>query len=382
VTWPVVSLANVLTKFVRTGLQDPVAYFVLHPNSNALFGPFVRGTSHMVRTQIRSSRAFTLIELLVVIAIIAVLISLLLPAVQSAREAARRSQCVNNLKQLALAMHNYHDVNEALPLGRTLQAGTYRPFSQFARILGQMEQKNIYDTLNFAFGSYDMPNVTSAATTVSSFLCPSDVNTQIPLGLVAPGYASAGINYRANEGTSVAMWYGAEDTGNVNNGKVAEPNGLFYSNQSIKLSGITDGTSNTAAFSEHVIGDFSNSVATEFSDTFAPGTYPANSDEAYTLCLATNVQDLSRQGYSNVGAPWTYGYHSTTSYWHSGPPNSRSCMYPPSRIATTANSRHPGGVNIALADGSVRFIKSTISIPTWRALGTRNLGEVISADSY
>jgi len=336
----------------------------------------------MVRPHFRIARGFTLIELLVVIAIIAVLISLLLPAVQSAREAARRSQCVNNLKQIALSMHNYHDVYEALPLGRTLQAGTYRPFSQFARILGYMEQKNVFDTLNFSVGSYDMPNVTGAATTVSSFLCPSDANVQIPIGLVAPGFASAGINYRANEGTSVAMWYGAEDTANVNNDKVAPPNGLFFSSQRIRLADVVDGTSNTAAIAEHVMGDFNNAIVTELADTFRPGTFPNTSEEAFQLCRSFDIRNLSFQGYSNVGAPWTYGYHSTTSYWHSGPPNSRSCMFPPSRIATTTNSRHPGGVNVALADGSVRFVKNTVNPVTWRALGTRNGGEVISADSY
>ena len=150
----------------------------------------------------------------------------------------------------------------------------------------------------------------------------------------------------------------------------------------LPLASIIDGTSNTAAFSEHVIGDFSNAIATEFSDTFEPGTHPLSSDDAYTMCLATTINNLGMQGYSNVGAPWVYGYHSTTSYWHSAPPNSRSCMFPPSRISTTANSRHPGAVNVGLADGSVRFIKSTVNIQTWRALGTRNLGEVISADGY
>jgi prepilin-type N-terminal cleavage/methylation domain-containing protein len=291
-------------------------------------------------------RAFTLIELLVVIAIIAVLIALLLPAVQSAREAARRAQCVNNLKQIGLAMHNYHDVNNALPLGRTVQAGTYRPFSQQARILGFMEQSNVFNTLNFSLSSYDVSNATGAATTINSFLCPTDVPAPVPVGQVLAGFGWGDVNYRANEGTSVAMWYGADDTSNVNNGIVIPPNGLFYSDQLIKLADVTDGTSNTAAFSEHVIGDFSNSVATDFSDTFAPGTHPLNSDDAYTMCRAANVNDLTQQGYSNVGAPWVYGYHSTTSYWHSGPPNSRSCMFPPSRIATTANSRHASGVNL------------------------------------
>src|SRR5919202_424335 len=105
-------------------------------------------------------RGFTLIELLVVIAIIAVLIALLLPAVQAAREAARRAQCLNNLRQLGLAMHNYHDVNNALPLGRTLQSGAYRPFSQQARILGYMEQSNVFNALNFNLSSYDPANST------------------------------------------------------------------------------------------------------------------------------------------------------------------------------------------------------------------------------
>jgi prepilin-type N-terminal cleavage/methylation domain-containing protein/prepilin-type processing-associated H-X9-DG protein len=330
----------------------------------------------------RRQRGFTLIELLVVIAIIGVLIALLLPAVQAAREAARRAQCVNNLKQIGLAMHNYHDTINAVPLGRTLQAGSYRPFSQFARLLGYMEQKNVFDSINFSLSSYDPTNATAAATTVSSFLCPSDLQTQMPTGQILAGFGWAGINYRGNEGMSVAMWYGVDDTGNVNNGIVSPPNGVFHSDELIRLADLVDGTSNTAAFSEHVLGDFSNSIATDLSDTFQPGTHPLNSDEAYNQCLGVVVSNLAQQGYSNVGAPWTYGYHSTTSYWHSGPPNSRSCMFPPSRISTTANSRHPGGVNVTLADGSVRFVKNTVNVKTWRALGTRNQGEVISSDSY
>jgi prepilin-type processing-associated H-X9-DG protein len=130
------------------------------------------------------------------------------------------------------------------------------------------------------------------------------------------------------------------------------------------------------------MGDFNNSVVTDLSDTFRPGTFPATPDDAYTQCRATVIGNLANQGYSNVGAPWTYGYHSTTSYWHIAPPNARSCMFPPARIATTSNSRHPGGVNMTMADGSVRFLKNSVNIVTWRAIGTRNGGEVISSDSY
>jgi prepilin-type N-terminal cleavage/methylation domain-containing protein/prepilin-type processing-associated H-X9-DG protein len=326
-------------------------------------------------------RGFTLIELLVVIAIIAVLIALLLPAVQAAREGARRAQCVNNLKQLGLAMRNYHDVYLALPLGRTLQSGTYRPFSQQARVLGYMEQSNVFNSLNFSLSSYDPSNATGAATSVNSFLCPSDIVPAIPAGQILTGFGWGGVNYRANEGTSVAMWYGADDTSGVNV-NLPPPNGLFFSSTLIRLADVTDGTSNTAAFSEHVLGDFSNAVITEMGDTFQPGTYPATPDQAVAQCRAASILTVSTQGYSNVGAPWVYGYHSTTSYWHSGPPNTRSCMFPPSRIMTVANSRHPGGVNVGLADGSVRFIKSTVNLQSWRALGTRNGNEVISSDSY
>jgi hypothetical protein len=97
-------------------------------------------------------------------------------------------------------------------------------------------------------------------------------------------------------------------------------------------------------------------------------------------CTAVNTTDLGKQGYSNVGGPWLQGYHSTTSYWHSGPPNSRSCMFPPSRIMTTANSNHTNLVNLCLCDGSVRSVSNGISITTWRALGTRNGGEVPGND--
>jgi prepilin-type processing-associated H-X9-DG protein len=167
----------------------------------------------------------------------------------------------------------------------------------------------------------------------------------------------------------------------VNTG-ILPPNGVFTSSKAIKISDVTDGTSNTAAFSEHVIGDFNQAVSTPVADTYRPGTHPLNSDDAVLFCMVTNVQDLTQQGVSDVGSPWLYGYHSTTSYWHSAPPNSRSCMFPPSRISTTATSLHPGGVNVLFLDGSVKFIKNSVSYNTWYALGTHSGGEIISSDAY
>ena len=152
---------------------------------------------------------------------------------------------------------------------------------------------------------------------------------------------------------------------------------MFFCNLAFRMGDIMDGTSNTAAFSEHIIGDFSQGVATERGDTFQPGTYPATADQAVIDCAAVDVRNLSRQGYSNVGGPWLQGYHSTTSYWHTAPPNTRSCMFPPSRIMTTANSNHSAIVNVCLCDGSVRSVNNSIGIATWRALGTRNGGEVL-----
>jgi prepilin-type N-terminal cleavage/methylation domain-containing protein/prepilin-type processing-associated H-X9-DG protein len=319
--------------------------------------------------------AFTLIELLVVIAIIAVLIALLLPAVQSAREAARRAQCVNNLKQLGLALHNYHDVQGSFPLER-LSGGTLTNYNYSAhlRMLPYMEQTPLWNATNFNLAYTDPGNTTILGVKISIFVCPSDTTDQVPAGWAAT-------SYKVNEGAYLPWTWGQSDTGNTNT-TFAPPNGMFFVDMSFNIASITDGTSNTAAMSERVIGDFSNAIVTEKSDLFGPGTFPPDFDTAISDCVKIDITNLTYQRISDAGAPWALSHNCETQYRHVTPPNMRSCMYPPTRIFITAGSKHPGGVNVLLCDGSVRFAKDSVNLPTWRAIGTRNGGELISADSY
>lgn len=306
---------------------------------------------------------FTLVELLVVIAIIGVLVALLLPAVQAAREAARRMSCSNNLKQFIVAAHNYHDTNLCFPAGRNS-----RSFSPHAALLPFFEQGNAYNLIDYTKSVNNAANAAARGTKIGFFNCPSDPQSNTPVGL-------AGTSYRANQGSGVLWGMPSTNPSNVNFG-MPEPNGVFYQNSFKRMADLLDGTSSTAAFSEHQKGDFNNGIATP-ADTFDPGIHPANADEALAACNAVDPNSLSMQGVSDVGAPWLEGYHSTTIYFHVGPPNSRSCMYPPGRIGTSAASQHPGGVMLALCDGSVRFVSQTINLQTWRDIGQRDDGRAV-----
>jgi len=313
--------------------------------------------------------AFTLVELLVVIAIIGILIALLLPAVQAAREAARRAQCNNNLKQMGLALHNYHDSYKKFPPGN-MSGLVFSGISIHARLLPYLEQKNVQDLINFGVPYNDPTNDMARLSPVSLFLCPSDNNLELPPLLGGSN------NYYANQGSQILFGLSPTNTADPNFG-MPNPDGVFFRDSSTSFASLLDGSSQTACFSEKICGDANNGISTPESDTYRPGTFPATPDQALLDCRAVNVADLTMQGVSNVGAPWIYGYHSTTFYFHVAPPNELSCMYPPGRIMTTAGSRHPGGVNMLLCDGSVRFVAETINLAIWRGLGTRKGKEVL-----
>lgn len=314
-------------------------------------------------------RAFTLVELLVVIAIIGILVGLLLPAVQAAREAARRMQCTNNMRQVMLAALNYESTFKRLPASRISSTsnllGPASSISVHARLLPYMEQNQIFQLINFGVEWNHPLNDAARLTNVPTFRCPSDPSSDIPA-------TAGGINnYYVNSGT-VPLW-----SRTIANPMPQVPNndGVFYRDSFLKLAAITDGLSNTAGISERLTGDFNQNRVSLRTDTFQPGTQPFTADQAYADCYATNLTDLSKQGFSDVGAPWIRGHHSTSEYYHISPPNGRSCMFPPGRIMTAANSQHVGTVNLAFCDGSTHTVPDSVDLTVWRAIGTRQGGE-------
>jgi len=314
----------------------------------------------------RSRLGFTLIELLVVIAIIAVLIALLLPAVQAAREAARRAQCSNNLKQIGLACHNYHESRGALPGANMVFGGT--GLSALSMLLPAMEQTTAYNSINFNLAHGEPENATARSTAISAFVCPSDQSNPLPsLG--------GQTNYMADMGSGI-VWQEAVG----GNAGLPKPNGLFHGNSSKRFADVTDGLSNTGMFSERVLADGNNAVVSKVADVFFSPLAPTTVDEAFTMCQAIDIDDLHNQFPLFMGAPWLSGQHI---FQHINQPNGRSCgFFVTNRAVMPPSSFHPGGVQLLLADGSVRFLKDTVNLATWRALGTIAGGEVISADAY
>jgi prepilin-type N-terminal cleavage/methylation domain-containing protein/prepilin-type processing-associated H-X9-DG protein len=307
-------------------------------------------------------RGFTLIELLVVIAIIGIMIALLLPAVQQVREAARRSQCVNNLKQIGLGLHNYYDTCQVFPFG---QGGTGDAYSAISQMLPQIEQAPLASRINFSLPFTDPANDEARLTELPVLRCPSDLRNPMP----ATGGA---VNYMANKGNGV-VWGLATGP----NAGLPAPNGVFFRQSAIRFADIVDGTSNTASFCERILADGSNGIVSPIADVFFHPGAPTTADQAVQMCDAIDIDNLAFQFPLFMGAPWINGQHT---YLHTNVPNSRSCgFFSVLRASMPPSSRHLGGVNLGLCDGSVRFISNSIDLGTWRALGSRDGREVLNS---
>jgi prepilin-type processing-associated H-X9-DG protein len=344
-----------------------------------------------------------LIELLVVIAIIAVLIALLLPAVQAAREAARRAQCVNNIKQLGLASHNYLSIYNVFPmqyLANTGQNGNWAvgwPNS----ILNQIELTTLFNATNFSLAMTDGSNTTVGYAFVGNYLCPSESVQTRPAGGWAP------MNYAGNVGGpgSISTWSGV----------IVPGTNQWYNNSNngggVGTQSVTDGTSNTAMWSEHLFGI--NDPGDNYGDKVTRGDPRANramfmisitlnhdNDPGGATALSFSQQCANipastvSAGTRNVGNAWVMSLAFAVpqnGYSHVNAPNNPRCTYTNSEATTdwcgsmcsaAPTSNHAGGVNVGFADGSVKFIKNSIALQTWWAVGTRNRGEVVDNTSY
>ena len=370
-------------------------------------------------------RGFTLIELLVVIAIIAVLIALLLPAVQAAREAARRAQCTNNLKQLGLAFHNYISTHDAVPPTMIMYSAcpgcsnAGQTYSPHARLLPFLEQTQIYNAINFSVGErwggpstgpfngasidgtlWEAMNATAIANQINSFLCPSDTGAANLTGIkFSPGGNLQLIgdhNYPFNAGLNP---YATSPTSGTTNGPgywptwgsaPGNPITNVQAEGTVTLAKFADGTSNTVIFSEWMKGDgipppTRDGLGIVYTSTAKPTQFAGMLNANLLHSRACDAS--SAQNWTWKGDWWISGQSAT--YSHTQTPNRKSCYYPgvgqpwaSALNVLAASSRHPGGVNTLLADGSVRFVKSSVSPQAWYAIATPNGGEVVSADSY
>lgn len=314
--------------------------------------------------------AFTLVELLVVIAIIGILVGLLLPAVQAAREAARRMQCSNNLKQLALACHNYESAYKRLPgpAGDSLYA-----YSAQAKLLPFVEQGNLHDLINYQVPlllppannpTINPPLIPVVDKKLDVLLCPSDPGEVF---YTENGQRWAGLNYMVNAGPGTGMTYCSR----------SDTNGLFWRGSNVRFSDITDGTSSTIALSETLMGmRGANTPAlvdyrTQIKRVGGGGPCSATAEVLVTRSATTFEGRRAGQWIRNI----TYQTFVNSFF----PPNAKEPdVSHHGECVSTARSRHSGGVNAALADGSVHFLTDSIDLNTWRNLHARNDGQVVS----
>ncbi len=330
----------------------------------------------------KKQAGFTLIELLVVVGIIGVLVGLSMPAVQAAREAARRAQCGNNLRQIGIALEGYNSSNGCYPPNATqgVDPRTGLPiylgfYSLHTRLLPYLDAVPLYDAINFATGTQppiegvvtvpNMFNSTYISTRLAVFLCPSDS--------VVPSWA--GNSYRGNIGLGPGEATIAEYPDS--------DNGFFLQYALSRPSYIVDGLSHTAAFSERLTGSGRRGQLVPQRDvwsdpTIGVSTSSGTADSIIQACRIWGRAD-NQSGYENSGQSWFWTWRAFTLYTHAQTPNGAvpDCGLGGLDGMVTARSWHPGGVNVLMGDGSVRFARDSVSQAVWRGLGTRNGRELV-----
>jgi prepilin-type N-terminal cleavage/methylation domain-containing protein len=317
--------------------------------------------------------AFTLVELLVVIAVIGILIALLLPAVQAAREAARRSRCSNNMKQMVLGLHNFQSANKNFPPSLSGELGGN--WSAQARVLPFLEEGNLYQNIDFSvdYDSAFMPDGSRlSAQRINTYLCPSEINDRVR--------TSGGVkeHYPLSYGLNLGDWFVYDPATNQGG------NGAFFPNRGLRPRDFQDGLSSTLCAAEVKAYNpyFRNAALVDPPQPTGPGeictlggTFKADSGHTewvdgrahqigVTSVFTPNAEILCLKGGLEYDVDWTNQQEGKSSTV-------------PTYAAVTARSHHPGVVNGALMDGSVRAFSATIDGAVWRALSTRDGGEVV-----
>ncbi|CAN5838611.1 DUF1559 domain-containing protein [soil metagenome] len=337
-----------------------------------------------MRNRCQSENGFTMVEVLVSISVISILIALTLPAVQSARESARKVHCANNLHQLGIAIHGYHSLHDVFPITSThdLNKAPYYGgfYSIHTRLLPFLDQTPLYNAINYEVGAWvfsplvgepgfswqnaaNAVNATARQTTIATFLCPSESSPLV----------NSGTTYRGSQGVGPAFLQQFEhpDSGN----------GIFSMFGPVRMAQVSDGLSHTAAMSEKVIGSGRPERLDPFRDAYRMVEAAYTADDLLLACRLSARTDPERPGFAIGGDSWFFSGMEMTGYNHAQKPNGPipDCFIGSRTLIgmATARSYHLGGVHLLMADGATRFVVETIDQQVWRGLGTRNGREII-----